>query len=94
MSSYGRIRDICGNPIPYGNLYATVMMTTVSILMCDTAHTKQMMKSFYFITDKMTRGSLKLTNFWLSINDVRSLWFVELAGPSPSLFDFPLTSTC
>ena len=30
MSSYGRIRDVCGNPIPYGNPYATVIMTTVA----------------------------------------------------------------
>ena len=30
MSYYGRIHDVCGNPIPYGNPHATVMMTTVA----------------------------------------------------------------
>ena len=35
MSSYGRIRDVCGNPIPYGNPYVTVMMTTLDYLIRD-----------------------------------------------------------
>ena len=26
MSSTGRIRDVCGNPIPYGNPYTAVVM--------------------------------------------------------------------
>ena len=45
MSSYGRIRNVCGNPIPYGNPYATVVMIAAAYYV-----TVVMIAAAYYVT--------------------------------------------